>query len=115
MVAKELNISLEAVEFGPDHVHVFIGDWKNCSIPQLAQLFKGRSPFEIRRRLWNDIRQKLWGDSFWTDGYFYETVGSVTADARKFYIQGCQMKHWEGIDYNVWKQMQNQSSLTQFI
>ena len=87
VIAKSLDVALEAVEFGPDHAHLFIGRWENYSIPKLAQRFKGTSSFEIRRRLWNVISKYLWGDSFWTDGYFFETVGSVTADARRFYIE----------------------------
>jgi putative transposase len=118
-IAKLLGVTLEAVDFGPDHAHLFIGRWKNYSIPSLAQRFKGRSSFEIRRRMWNDVSKYLHGDSFWSDGYFFETVGSVTADARRFYIERCQKKHWENVDYNVWKQMQkqpqNQMSLAHFI
>ena len=38
-VAKRLAIHIIALEFGPDHVHLFIGNCKNYSVPQLAQYF----------------------------------------------------------------------------
>jgi putative transposase len=104
-IASRLKIVIEAIEFGPEHMHVFIKNWKNYSIEFLAQQLKGRSSFEIRRRLPNELRRFKLGYSFWSDGYFHETVGSVTAEARKFYIQRCQDEHWKGIDYLTYKQL----------
>jgi len=116
IVARELGIEIEAVEFGPDHVHIFIKNWKNYSISYLAQRFKGRSSFEIRKRLSLELKRFNLGDSLWSDGYFHETVGSVTADARKFYIQRCQDKHWQGVDYLHFLSIKNsgQTFLTNF-
>ncbi len=116
IIAKKLKVKIEAIEFGPDHMHLFIKDWKNYSISYLARTFKGGSSFEIRRRLSDDLKKFNLGDSFWSDGYFHETVGSVTADARKFYIQRCQEKHWEGVDYLQFQSMKKsgQSLLTNF-
>jgi len=93
-IAVQLKVQLVAAEFGPDHTHTFFRDWKNYSIPQLAQLLKGRSSYELRRRFPDRLALFKLGASMWTDGYFYETVGSVTADARQFYIERCQKKHW---------------------
>ena len=45
----------------------------------MAQMFKGASSRKIRVELWDNVKGKLWGDSFWSDGYFYRSVGSTTA------------------------------------
>ena len=76
----ELGIKMEACEFGPDHVHLFVSRCKNYSVPQMVQRFKGVSARRIRQELWERV-SKLWGDSFWSDGYFYQSVGSTTAEA----------------------------------
>jgi REP element-mobilizing transposase RayT len=76
-----LGIRMEACEFGPDHVHLFVSRCKNYSVPYLVQRFKGASSRRIRQELWERVRGKLWGDSFWSDGYFYRSVGSTTAEA----------------------------------
>ena len=39
----ELRIGLEACEFGPDHVHLFVSRCKNYSVRYLVQRFKGAS------------------------------------------------------------------------
>jgi len=113
-IAKQLKVEIEAVEFGPEHLHLFIKNWKNYSISYLAQVFKGKSSFEIRRRLPKELQKFKLGNSFWSDGYFHETVGSVTAEARKFYIQRCQDKHWEGIDYLMYKQLTQPTLINYF-
>ena len=46
------------------------------------------------------MKQELWGGSFWSDGYFYESIGRVTSETMKFYIERQQGKHWIGIDYD---------------
>ena len=94
VIARELHITLIAVEFGPDHMHMFVADCKNWSDSQLANRFKGRIAYEVRRRFPEIVRKYLWGGHFWSAGYFHETVGSVTAEARKYYIERCQKKHW---------------------
>jgi REP element-mobilizing transposase RayT len=35
---------------------------------------------------WDRIKHKLWGDSLWSDGYFYESIGRVTNEAIEYYI-----------------------------
>lgn len=112
-VASRLRISIEAIEFGPDHMHVFIKNWKNYSIEFLAQKLKGVSSREMRRRIEKNLKPFKLGYSFWSDRYFHETVGSVTVEARKFYIQRCQDEHWKGIDYLTYKQL-TQPMLTNF-
>ena len=54
-------IGMEACEFGPDHVHVFVSGCKNYSVPQIAQRLKGASAHRIRRELWDRVKSKLWG------------------------------------------------------
>jgi len=60
-VANKLCIMILALEFGPDHVHLFIGNCKNYSVPQLAHYFEGFSSKVIREECWGSIKRKLWG------------------------------------------------------
>jgi putative transposase len=95
----ELAVGLEACEFGRDHVHLFLSGCKNYSVPYMVQRLKGASSHRTRKELWERVRGKLWGDSFWSDGYFYRSIGSTTTDAVQYYIEHSQRKHWMGYDY----------------
>jgi len=98
-VCADLRIGMEACEFAPDHVHVFVSQCKNYSVPEIARRLKGASSRRIRLQLWDRIKDKLWGDSFWTDGYFYRSIGSTTTEAVQYYIEHSQRRHWIGFDY----------------
>jgi putative transposase len=109
-----LGVKLEACEFGPDHVHLFVSRCKNYSVPYLVQRFKGASSHRIRRELWERVRDKLWGDSFWSDGYFYRSVGSTTAEAVQYYVQNSQKRHWMRYNYETEPRESEQARLTDF-
>ena len=100
--AVQLKLDIGAIEFGPDHMHMFVTGCRKYSVPKLAQYFKGYISRHIRMNLPDNLKPYLWGDSFWTDGYFYESIGRVTADSVKFYIERQQKKHWVGVDYEIY-------------
>lgn len=105
------------MEFGPDHVHIFVGACKNYALAELARRFKGASSRLIRKAAWDRIKGKLWGDSFWTDGYFYRSVGAVTSETVKYYVQNAQQKHWVGLDHEAYRRKKEagQSRLANYI
>ena len=93
-VAARLGVTLAASEFGPDHWHLFVTGAKNYSAPVLARRFKGATSRTLRRDYWPQVKQSEWGDHFWSHGYFAETVGRVTSDTVRYYIERQQAKHW---------------------
>ncbi|MBI3009239.1 MAG: IS200/IS605 family transposase [Candidatus Omnitrophica bacterium] len=92
--ATEMKITVASLEFGPDHLHMFVGNCRRYSAETLAHDLKGFVSHEMREHHFVWIRAWLWGKKFWTRGYFYRSVGSVRADTVKFYIDHCQHKHW---------------------
>jgi len=99
--AAELGIAVLAVEFGPDHCHLFVGNCRNYSVPQLVQYFKGFTSRVIRQQLWSVVSEYVWGERFWSEGYFYESVGRITSETVKFYIERQQGKHWTHVDFDA--------------
>jgi putative transposase len=93
--ARHLGVTLAALDFGPDHLHLFVTEWRRWSIAALAQRFKGAVSHTLRRDYRYLFVDKLWGKKFWTGGYFYRTVGVVTAETVRRYVQESQRKHWE--------------------
>ena len=87
---------------GPDHVHVFVAGWKNHSIAYLAQRFKGATSRVLRRDFWPRVRPLLWGDKFWSGGYFAETVGRITTKKMKHYIDRMQARHRTTSNYHAY-------------
>ena len=70
----------------PDHVHVLIQLKPKDSVARAVQLLKGVTSRVIRKEF-PELEEFLWGDSFWTDGYFAETVGKVDEAIVRKYIE----------------------------
>ncbi|KXB02615.1 hypothetical protein AKJ45_01005 [candidate division MSBL1 archaeon SCGC-AAA261F19] len=114
--ADKLDLVINALAFGPDHVHVFVGACKNHSVADIVRRLKGASSRRIRQECWNLVRSKLWGKSFWSGGYFYRSVGSTTDEAIQFYIEKSQGKHWTTLDHEEYKHRKGtQTTISQFV
>src|SRR3989339_572741 len=107
--AQQYKIIIHSMHVVPDHVHLFVGNCRKYSVPDLVQHFKGYSSRIIRAQLWSAISKLLWGKRFWSEGYFYESVGMVTSAAVKFYIERQQGKHWQHEYFEVRAAQRSQS------
>jgi putative transposase len=77
---------IEEIAIQDDHVHMIIQLWPNESVAEVAQMLKGGTSRVIRKEH-PELEEFLWGDSFWADGYFAETVGQVDAEVVRKYIK----------------------------
>lgn len=111
---NKMNILILAAEGGPDHVHIFLANWKNYSIPKIVQAVKGFSSYMMRKHHKGLFISKLWGKKFWSSGYFYRTVGVVTKETTKYYIEKSQKKHWKAVDQRTYCEDKQQRSLLSF-
>jgi putative transposase len=93
--AEQLKVCVSAVDCGSDHIHLFVEHWKNWSIASLACELKKYVSRKMRKGHRYLFENKLWGDKFWSSGYFHRTVGVVTKDTVKKYVKESQKKHWE--------------------
>ena len=114
-IAARYGVRLLAVEFGPEHVHLFMSNCRRFSVSQLAQYFKGASSRDLRMSHWERVRKKEWGSALWSAGYFYESIGRVTSETIEYYIERQQGKHWAEMDYDANTQLRlGQSKLGDF-
>ena len=69
-----------------DHIHLLLSAKPRYSPAEIMRLIKGGSS-RILRKEFLEIKEFLWGDSFWADGYFVSTHSTVTEDIIKKYIR----------------------------
>ncbi len=93
--AQQLNVHVAAIDCGPDHIHLFVEDWKNWAIAALARELKSYASRNMRMHHACLFSDKLWGRKFWSAGYFHRTVGIVTKETVKKYVKESQRKHWK--------------------
>jgi len=93
--AMSLGVRISALEYGPDHLHLFVENWRRYAPSELARQLKGYTSFMLRKGHAYLFENLLWGHKFWSGGYFFRTVGAVSADTVKKYIEESQGKHWQ--------------------
>ena len=91
---EQLHLHIGAIECGPDHIHLFLQETRKHSVIQVVQKLKGYSSFKMRKHHYKLFSHWLYGDKFWSAGYFYQTVGTITTESVKEYITKGQAKHW---------------------
>lgn len=79
---EELNIQI-------DHVHMLVQVRPSDSVSHVVQMFKGGSSRVLRAEL-PELKEFLWGTSFWADGYFAESVGRCNEEIIRIYIRDQQ-------------------------
>ena len=87
-VCAELNVKLLSLGLEEDHVHMYVSIPVVLAIPMIVQTLKGRTSFKLRREFDKHIRRYYWGKkALWAVGYFVATVGEVTHDTIKKYVE----------------------------
>ena len=76
---------IEKLAVQVDHVHVLLQLKPADSVAHVVQILKGASSRVIRKEF-PELEEFLWGDSFWTDGYFAESAGKVDLEIIRKYI-----------------------------
>lgn len=84
------KINLFTFEVMPDHVHLFIDCPPRKSILKICSVIKGGSSHYIRKQMPSLRRYPR----LWSRGVFYRSVGNVSAEAVRGYIDNSSGNQW---------------------
>lgn len=85
--AKEKGFTVHLFEAGDmDHIHCFVSAPPKISISYIVKMLKG---ILGRKALYfhPELREFLWKGELWSHSYYAETIGSVSEDAVRHYIE----------------------------
>jgi len=85
-ICEEKGIGIIRGNVRPDHVHVLVRAPAHMSVAKIAQYLKGKSSYKLQREF-KELRKQYWGRKLWSRGYFCSTVGAVTEETVKAYIE----------------------------
>ena len=69
-----------------NHVHLLVSCPPTLAPAKIVQYLKGRSS-KILQEEYNALKKRYWGQHLWATGYFCRTVGTVTEEMIKDYIE----------------------------
>ena len=86
-IARDKGFTVHLFEAGEcDHVHCFISAPPKLSVTDIAKYLKGITGRKLFERF-PDIRSKLWKGQLWNHSYYVETIGSVSEENIRRYIE----------------------------
>ncbi len=94
-IAERYEIIFLEIGTDGDHVHFLLQCAPSYSPTKIVRLIKSLTAREILARC-PQVKKKLWGGEFWSDGYFMATVGQHgTAETVGKYVreQGTQAQY----------------------
>lgn len=83
---NNMNITIERGSIGKEHVHVLISSPPSISVSKIVQQLKGRTS-RILLSEYKELKRKYWGQHLWGTGYFCRSVGKITEEMVKEYIE----------------------------
>lgn len=69
-----------------DHVHILVSSPPRLSPAKIMQYVKGRSS-RLLQDEFSHLKKRYWGQHLWARGYFCATVGAVTEEQIRVYIE----------------------------
>lgn len=90
-IAPNYNITLKEWNHDKDHVHVLFTGHPNSELTKFINAYKSASSRLVKKEF-DNIKQYLWQDMFWSRSFCLLSTGGVTVDAIKKYIED-QGKH----------------------
>jgi putative transposase len=86
------NVCLDIIKFleigtDKDHVHFLVQSVPMYSVKKIVQVIKSITAREMFQRC-PQVKKRLWGGEFWSDGYFASTVGKHGDEAKIGKSQG---------------------------
>jgi REP element-mobilizing transposase RayT len=73
-ISKRYEITFLEIGTDKDHVHFLVQSVPMYSPKKIVQIIKSITAREIFASC-PEVKKKLWGGEFWTDGYYISTVG----------------------------------------
>ena len=87
-IANESGFNIEVMETDKDHVHILVNSIPRLSPLQIVRKLKKESTYRIWKLHSDILRRIYWKEyTLWTDGYFVSTIGNVSQETVKHYIE----------------------------
>lgn len=86
-IAEDKNFLVHLCEVGEnDHVHVFVSAAPKLSISYIVKMLKGITARKLFMEF-PELKKSLWKGVLWNHSYYVETIGSVSEENIRKYIE----------------------------
>ena len=98
-ICRTNDVDILSGHVSSDHVHICVSVPPHLSISKLMQYIKGKTSRRLQIEV-PEIKRRYWGRHIWARGYFSATVGELSDEIIKNYIEN-QDKHHHMDNFGV--------------
>lgn len=84
-IAPNYNITLSEANGESDHIHILFKAHPNSEISKFINAYKSASS-RLVKKLFPEVKEKLWKETFWNQSFLLVTIGEVTSDIVEDYV-----------------------------
>ena len=85
-IADSFGIEIIEQETDQDHIHILFASKPQIQVSKFVNNLKGVSS-RLLRKEFPELREELWGGSFWSPSYFLASTGQVSLETLKRYVE----------------------------
>ena len=83
---NSMDVTIIKGSVGKEHIHILVSCPPSLSVSKLVQQIKGKTS-RVLLNEYKDLKRRYWGQHLWSSGYFCRSVGTVTQEIIKEYIE----------------------------
>lgn len=91
---NSMDVTIIKGSVGKEHIHLLVSMPPSLSVSKLVQQLKGKTS-KILLGEYKDLKKRYWGQHLWASGYFCRSVGYVTQEIIKEYIENQEDEYEE--------------------
>lgn len=86
---NSMGVTIIKGSIGKEHIHLLVSVPPSLSVSKMVQQLKGKTSRTLQMEFKN-LKKRYWGQHLWSTGYFCRSVGTVTREMIKEYIENQQ-------------------------
>lgn len=87
-ISYRYDFDILEMEVDKDHIHILVDSEPKLSPLMIIRVLKQQSTQIIYGRYKSELKKYFWKENtFWTDGYFCSSVGEVSTEMLRIYIE----------------------------
>ena len=91
---NSMDVAIIKGSVGKEHIHLLVSCPPSVSVSKLVQQLKGKTS-RVLLSEYKELKKRYWGQHLWSAGYFCRSVGTVTQEIIKEYIENQEDEYEE--------------------
>ncbi len=91
---NSMNVTIIKGAVGKEHIHLLISCPPSISVSKIVQQLKEKTS-RVLLNEYKDLKKKYWRQHLWSVGYFCRSVGTITQEIVKEYIENQEDEYEE--------------------